>query len=155
MWILFIRSGWAGWANISEQLQLGDVSDGWYIPRVCAGQEKWVSKIFHIGHHFCIALPTKPQPDRDWLVVNVRTLPAMISWVCSLIVLLNQWRYSPVCRAVRTTFQVPGTYLVCIRYILGIYQVRSLIHTWYIPRKNHLLYTPGMYQALMGNQVTS
>lgn len=34
--------GWDCWTHISQQLQRGDIVDGWYIPRVCSGEEKCV-----------------------------------------------------------------------------------------------------------------
>lgn len=39
---VYFLKGWDFRARISEQLQCGHVFDGWYVPRVGAGEEKWV-----------------------------------------------------------------------------------------------------------------
>ncbi len=46
LFVCSLYSGWDCWPQISQQLECGYIFDGWYIPRVCSGEEKWVRNYF-------------------------------------------------------------------------------------------------------------
>lgn len=74
--------GWVCWAQVSQQLQRGDIFDGWHVPRVRTGEEKWVRIYFPIPVTAQTPPQENPHTDSDRLGLISRPQQHVVSWRC-------------------------------------------------------------------------